>query len=125
VSFLIPVLVQRLVQLSHHGARSLTALGPDIVPPPGAVYTLVVMRHGQSTWNKANRFIGWTDTALTEEGLLEAQIAGKVTNFMHSIRTYTLVFVIGTAEGRLPIRRMLHVVFEARNKDCVACVRRA
>ncbi|CAM9873397.1 unnamed protein product [Discosporangium mesarthrocarpum] len=41
-------------------------------------YTVVFVRHGQSTWNKANRFIGWTDTELTEEGELEARIAGQV-----------------------------------------------
>lgn len=31
-------------------------------------YEVVFVRHGQSTWNKANRFIGWTDAELTEEG---------------------------------------------------------
>ncbi|CAN0117622.1 unnamed protein product, partial [Heterosigma akashiwo] len=43
-----------------------------------AVYTVVFVRHGQSTWNKANRFIGWTDTELTPEGELEARIAGSL-----------------------------------------------
>lgn len=41
-------------------------------------YEVVFVRHGQSTWNKANRFIGWTDTELTEEGEIEARIAGQV-----------------------------------------------
>eukprot|EP00640_Fibrocapsa_japonica_P001552 CAMPEP_0113934724 /NCGR_PEP_ID=MMETSP1339-20121228/2004_1 /TAXON_ID=94617 /ORGANISM="Fibrocapsa japonica" /LENGTH=390 /DNA_ID=CAMNT_0000936639 /DNA_START=225 /DNA_END=1397 /DNA_ORIENTATION=+ /assembly_acc=CAM_ASM_000762 len=39
---------------------------------------VVFVRHGQSTWNKANRFIGWTDTELTEDGIIEAQTAGKL-----------------------------------------------
>lgn len=41
-------------------------------------YEVVFVRHGQSTWNKANRFIGWTDTELTEEGEIEARVAGQV-----------------------------------------------
>lgn len=36
------------------------------------------MRHGQSTWNRDNRFIGWTDVPLTEQGLEEAREAGRV-----------------------------------------------
>ncbi len=41
-------------------------------------YNIVFLRHGQSTWNRDNRFIGWTDTPLTEEGVLEARAAGQV-----------------------------------------------
>ena len=39
---------------------------------------LVLLRHGQSIWNKENRFTGWTDVDLTEAGLLEARNAGKI-----------------------------------------------
>jgi len=39
---------------------------------------LVLLRHGQSIWNKENRFTGWTDVDLTEDGLLEARKAGKI-----------------------------------------------
>ena len=38
---------------------------------------LVLLRHGQSTWNKENRFTGWTDVPLTEQGINEAKKAGK------------------------------------------------
>jgi 2,3-bisphosphoglycerate-dependent phosphoglycerate mutase len=41
-------------------------------------HQVVFVRHGQSTWNKANRFIGWTDTSLTEDGEVEAREAGRV-----------------------------------------------
>jgi 2,3-bisphosphoglycerate-dependent phosphoglycerate mutase len=34
---------------------------------------VIFVRHGQSTWNRANRFIGWVDTPLTEQGLEEAR----------------------------------------------------
>ena len=39
---------------------------------------LVLLRHGESTWNKENRFTGWTDVPLTEKGIEEAKKAGKV-----------------------------------------------
>lgn len=42
------------------------------------MYKIVLLRHGESTWNKENRFTGWTDVPLSEKGLLEAQSAGKV-----------------------------------------------
>jgi len=41
------------------------------------VYKLVLVRHGQSTWNLENRFTGWTDVGLTQQGEQEAYSAGK------------------------------------------------
>ena len=40
--------------------------------------TLVLLRHGESTWNKENRFTGWTDVDLTEKGRAEAAEAGRL-----------------------------------------------
>ncbi len=39
---------------------------------------LVLVRHGESTWNKENRFTGWTDVDLSEKGRQEAKEAGQV-----------------------------------------------
>ena len=39
---------------------------------------LVLLRHGQSTWNLENRFTGWTDVGLTEQGEAEARAAGRL-----------------------------------------------
>ena len=39
---------------------------------------LVLVRHGQSEWNLENRFTGWTDVELSEQGVREAKEAGKV-----------------------------------------------
>ncbi|MBF0989580.1 MAG: 2,3-diphosphoglycerate-dependent phosphoglycerate mutase [Clostridiales bacterium] len=39
---------------------------------------LVLVRHGQSMWNLENRFTGWTDIELSEQGIKEAKEAGKV-----------------------------------------------
>ncbi len=39
---------------------------------------LILLRHGESTWNKENRFTGWTDVDLSEKGIQEANKAGEV-----------------------------------------------
>lgn len=42
------------------------------------MYKLVLVRHGQSTWNLENRFTGWTDVDLTDLGKREAREAGEL-----------------------------------------------
>jgi len=39
---------------------------------------VVLLRHGESTWNRENRFTGWADVDLTEKGLAEARAAGEL-----------------------------------------------
>ena len=39
---------------------------------------LILVRHGQSVWNKERRFTGWADVQLTEHGKLEAKWAGEL-----------------------------------------------
>ncbi len=41
------------------------------------MYKIVLLRHGESEWNKENRFTGWTDVDLSEKGVIEAHNAGK------------------------------------------------
>jgi 2,3-bisphosphoglycerate-dependent phosphoglycerate mutase len=41
-------------------------------------YKLVLLRHGQSTWNLENRYTGWTDVGLSEQGMREAHFAGQL-----------------------------------------------
>jgi 2,3-bisphosphoglycerate-dependent phosphoglycerate mutase len=41
------------------------------------MHKLVLLRHGESTWNKENRFTGWTDVDLSEKGRAEAKLAGQ------------------------------------------------
>jgi 2,3-bisphosphoglycerate-dependent phosphoglycerate mutase len=80
-------------------------------------YRLLLLRHGQSTWNLENLFTGWTDVGLTEQGEEEAREAGRLIqeegldpDILH---TSVLVRAIETAEltldvmGRqyLPVRR--------------------
>jgi len=42
------------------------------------MYKLVLLRHGESIWNKENRFTGWTDIDLSEKGIQEAKHAGRI-----------------------------------------------
>ena len=42
------------------------------------MYKLVLIRHGESTWNLENRFTGWTDVPLTATGVAQAQQAGNL-----------------------------------------------
>lgn len=40
------------------------------------MYKIILLRHGESVWNKENRFTGWTDVDLSEKGVVEAHKAG-------------------------------------------------
>ena len=42
------------------------------------MHKLVLLRHGESTWNKENRFTGWTDVDLSDKGRDEAREAGRL-----------------------------------------------
>jgi 2,3-bisphosphoglycerate-dependent phosphoglycerate mutase len=42
------------------------------------VHKVVLVRHGESDWNRQNRFTGWTDVDLSEKGIQEAKAAGEV-----------------------------------------------
>jgi len=80
-------------------------------------YTLVLLRHGQSTWNLENIFTGWTDVPLSEHGRKEATIAGTLMAeegvVLDVVHTSVLRRAIDTAAisldamdlGWLPVRR--------------------
>lgn len=44
---------------------------------------LVLLRHGESEWNKKNLFTGWTDVPLSEKGMIEAKEAGRILKSHH------------------------------------------
>jgi len=58
----------------------------DPAPPPfelanfgeDSLYTLVLLRHGESEWNKLNQYTGWCDVPLTPKGEKEARAAGRL-----------------------------------------------
>src|SRR5207249_10436634 len=55
------------------------------------VKTLVLLRHGESTWNMENRFTGWTDVYLSPRGIEEARAAGR------QMLSYGYVFYVAFA----------------------------
>lgn len=80
-------------------------------------YKLVLIRHGESTWNQENRFTGWTDVDLSTTGVKEAQEAGERLNnykfsfdVVHSsvlkraIKTWNEVAEV-TSQHHLPIHK--------------------
>ncbi|HML24743.1 MAG TPA: 2,3-bisphosphoglycerate-dependent phosphoglycerate mutase [Aggregatilinea sp.] len=50
---------------------------------------LILVRHGQSQWNLENRFTGWTDVPLTDQGRAEARAAGEALRGLHIDRAFT------------------------------------
>ena len=42
------------------------------------MHKLILVRHGESEWNRENRFTGWTDVPLSEKGVQEAREAGRL-----------------------------------------------
>ena len=72
------------------------------------MHTLVLLRHGESTWNLENRFTGWTDVDLTPKGVEEAhEAAGRLLK-----------------RGRLRLRRRAHVAPQARDPHALDRARR-
>jgi 2,3-bisphosphoglycerate-dependent phosphoglycerate mutase len=59
-----------------YGSASPHAVAPAFRPTAGAG-RLVLLRHGQSEWNRDRRFTGWTDVDLSAEGMAEAARAGE------------------------------------------------
>jgi len=76
--------------------------------------TLVLVRHGQSLWNLENRFTGWVDVPLTENGRAEARRAGELMKGMKFDVAYTsalsraqetLGLILETLGTKLPVIR--------------------
>jgi len=68
------------------------------------MYKLVLIRHGESTWNKENRFTGWVDVDLTAQGSKEAQQAGLL--LKESGYTFDIAY---TSVLKRAIRTLWHV----------------
>ncbi|HTD98816.1 MAG TPA: 2,3-diphosphoglycerate-dependent phosphoglycerate mutase [Mucilaginibacter sp.] len=67
---------------------------------------LVLIRHGESIWNKENRFTGWTDVDLSEEGYAQAKRAGQL------LKKHGYTFDIGFASVLKRSIKTLHIVLE-------------
>lgn len=74
-------------------------------PMPG---TLVLLRHGQSTWNEQNLFTGWHDVPLTPQGIREAQAAGRTMAAagLHFATSHTSLLTRAMETHRLALHEM-------------------
>ena len=59
-------------------ANSISTTLPDSSLADGATHRVVLLRHGESTWNRENLYTGWTDVDLSETGVAEAHEAGRL-----------------------------------------------
>ena len=80
------------------------------------MHELVLIRHGQSVWNAANRFTGWTDVELSEKGEIEAATAGEqladvrfdvvhTSALIRAQRTAEIVMSNNRVSGEIPTRK--------------------
>ncbi|QYK53666.1 MAG: 2,3-bisphosphoglycerate-dependent phosphoglycerate mutase [Fimbriimonadaceae bacterium] len=76
---------------------------------------LILVRHGQSLWNLENRFTGWVDVPLTEQGIEEARRAGELLK-------PTLIDVAYTSGLRRAQETLAHIL-EASGKNYVPVIR--
>jgi len=74
-----------------------------------AVTKLVLLRHGESTWNKENKFTGWTDVDLSDKGRVEAAAAGDV------LRSEGYTFDVAYTSVLIRAIRTLSIVLEKLN----------
>ena len=71
---------------------------------------LILVRHGESVWNKENRFTGWTDVDLSEKGEQEARRAGEL------IRKHDLLFDVAFSSVLKRAIRTLHLLEESADR---------
>ena len=99
------------------------------------MYDIILIRHGQSEWNKLGLFTGWTDVPLSEQGRQEAIAAGELLKNYPLTLAYTsfLKRAIGTLwlalkhadKMNLPVIKDWHLnerhygSLQGKNKDCL------
>lgn len=71
-------LVAAIIVILFATSQMSTSPSDDPDDPATDTMTLVLLRHGESEWNKLNLFTGWTDVDLSEAGRSEAETAGKM-----------------------------------------------
>lgn len=76
-------------------------------------HKLVLIRHGESTWNLENRFTGWTDVGLTEKGALEARTGGQ------SLREAGFVFDLAYTSVLKRAIKTLWIVLEELGQEWI------
>jgi 2,3-bisphosphoglycerate-dependent phosphoglycerate mutase len=83
----------------------------------GTEYKLVLIRHGQSLWNLENRFTGWTDIDLTDQGIEEAHTSGKL------LRENGFIFDIAYTSVLRRAIKTLWIVMEEMELEWIPVIR--
>ena len=78
---------------------------------------LVLVRHGESEWNKKNLFTGWRDVDLTEKGVAEARNAGR------ALKAQGLRFDVAFTSALKRAQRSLELMLEELGQNDVAVVK--
>ncbi len=78
---------------------------------------LVLVRHGQSEWNRLNLFTGWRDPDLTEKGLIEARWAGRL------LKTQGIKFDCAFTSGLRRAQHTLEIILGEIGQSGICCVR--
>jgi 2,3-bisphosphoglycerate-dependent phosphoglycerate mutase len=78
---------------------------------------LVLVRHGESEWNKKNLFTGWRDVDLTEKGIAEARTAGR------SLKAQGLLFDVAFTSALIRAQRSLDLMLEELGQKGVPVVK--
>jgi 2,3-bisphosphoglycerate-dependent phosphoglycerate mutase len=78
---------------------------------------LVLVRHGESEWNRLNLFTGWRNPDLTEKGLIEARVAGRM------IRDHRIKFDIAFTSALKRAQRTLEIILDEINQSKVPTVK--
>ena len=88
---------------SKRGAGMSLGQGEEV---PAMKNVLVLVRHGESEWNRLNMFTGWQDVDLTEEGVAEAHRAGATVMYVTGWQPTQSIEVTGPASGPLLLNRI-------------------
>ena len=82
------------------------------------MHKLVLIRHGESTWNLENRFTGWTDVDLTPKGIEQARQAGRL------LKEEGYEFDLACTSVLKRAIRTLHLALDDALKQRLRCVNR-
>ncbi len=104
--------VQAASPAAAHDAQHETAEPVAMMPN-----VLVLIRHGQSEWNRLNLFTGWRDPDLTEKGVIEARWAGRL------IKTQALKFDAAFTSGLKRAQNTLDIILSEINQPQVPITR--
>ena len=84
-----------------------------VTPKDNSGHTLVLVRHGESEWNRRNIFTGWCNPDLTEKGLIEALVAARM------LRTEGLTFDVAYSSHLKRAQRTLDIILSELGQSSI------